>query len=111
MIEYVDLGLKILDTLPLEIVEFIIVVTEFLTIEEADIGIKRPYTLHFEIVEKFLILMVEEDICLRPDTITTITQVAMVDCWVYNSHLVLLTIIFTLMIEVYKKTDKPLSFP
>ena len=61
---------------------------------EVDIGIKRTATLTFEIVEKYLMLMGEEDMGLIPATIPPTYQVAMLDCWVYQFLIVLLTIIF-----------------
>ena len=71
------MGLKISATLPLAIVEFIVVVTKVVTMKEVYICLKRPATLHLVIWGQFLILMVEVDIGTMPATLPLITQVMM----------------------------------
>ena len=100
MMEDVDLGLKISATLPLAIVDFIVMVIKLVIMEEVGIDIKRPATITLAIVEKVLIVMGEVDIGLRTATLPPITQLDVVDCWVSHFLLVLLTKMFTLMIEV-----------
>ena len=56
---------------------------QVVTMEAVDVGLKIPCTITFKIREKFLMVMVELDIGLRPATIPPINQVGVVDCWVY----------------------------
>ena len=50
-----------------------------------------PATLIFTIVEKVLMMIREVEICIRPAIIPTITQVGVVDFWVYMFLLFLFT--------------------
>ena len=50
--EEVDIGLKIPYTIPLTILDFIILVIKVVTMVEVDIGFKRPSTITIEIVDK-----------------------------------------------------------
>ena len=56
VMEDLDIGLLITYTLPLESVEFIMVVIEVVIMEDMDIGLKRPATLPFTIVYTFLMV-------------------------------------------------------
>ena len=102
MIKYVDLGLLRPSTLPLEITDFIIVVTmvevdlglkilatlsleivEFITLVlmvEVELGLKRQATILLEIMEQELMLTGEVGIGTITATLTPKTQVAVVDC-------------------------------
>ena len=53
--EEANLGLKIPGTLPIIIVEFIVMVIEVVTMEEVDIGLKIPDTLPLAILDKLLV--------------------------------------------------------
>ena len=85
-----DIGINRLSNIPLVIVEFIIVVIKVVIMVEVDIGIKIPATPTIEIVEQELILTGEVDIGIRTATLNTITQVDVLDCWVYLLLIVLL---------------------
>ena len=95
-----DIGLLRPANIPLEIVEFIIVVkmadldlyikrpaitslaiVEFIILVlmlEAELGIKRPFPHPLSIVEQYFMLLEEVDICIIPATVPPINQVAMV---------------------------------
>ena len=87
VMEDVDVGLLIPPTLALAILEFIIMVIGVVNIVEVDIGLKIPDTIPIVIVDQDLIFMGEVDIGLRTDTLPSITQVVVADCWV--SHFLL----------------------
>ena len=61
------------------------------------LGLNIPATVTIEIMDQKLMLMGELDSGLTTATISPITQVAVVDCWVSNFLLVLLTIMLTKM--------------
>ena len=84
--------------IPIVIVEFIKVVIKMETMVEVDLGLNIPATLTLEIMDQELMWMGEVDIGLRPSTISPITHVAVVDCWVSNFILFPLKIILTRMI-------------
>ena len=69
------------------------------SMENTYLGLKRPSTLIFTIAEKMLMVMVEEDIGLIPDTKPTMTQMDVVYCWLYLLFLVLSTKVF--MVKKY----------
>ena len=54
-----------------------------LTMEDMDLGLKKPSTLHFTIMEKFLMVIVDVDICLITDPIIPLIQVSLVYCWIF----------------------------
>ena len=91
VMEDVDIGLLRPSNLPLAILDCIILVT----MEEVDIGLKRPSTIPISIVEQELMLTGEADIGLISATITTITQLVMVYCRVYQP-IRSITILFTI---------------
>ena len=66
---FADISILILATIPLVIMENIILVM----LVEVDIGHNIPYTLPLAIGEQSLMLKGEVDIGLRPDTLTPIT--------------------------------------
>ena len=78
VMEEVDIGLKIPDTLPPEIAEFIFVNIKVVMMEGVDIGLKIPDTLLLEVLEQVLMVILEGNISIRPATIPTITQVMMI---------------------------------
>ena len=82
--------MKIPTTLTLLIVEFIIVMIKVVKIAEGDICLKITAIITLKIVDQELMLTGEVNIGLIPATLPPITQVAMVDCWVYRFLLVLL---------------------
>ena len=53
------------------------------TTEDAEVGINRSETLPLKMTEKVLMVMVELDIGLIPDHITSIIQVRFPDSWVF----------------------------
>ena len=67
--EFADISILILATIPLVIMENIILVM----LVEVDIGHNIPYTLPLAIGEQSLMLKGKVDIGLRPDTLTPIT--------------------------------------
>ena len=73
----VELGIKISATIPLSIVEFIVLVMKVVTIEEVDIGLKSTAILTLAIVEKGLMVMGDVDIGLRPENFPPITHIVM----------------------------------
>ena len=87
----VDIVLKRPANLPLKIMNFIIVVIKVVMMVEVDIYLKRPTTLPLAIMEQELMLVVEMDIGHIPATIPPITQVSVVYFWVSHFILVLLT--------------------
>ena len=68
--------------------------------EDVDSGIKVPDTIYFPIVDKLFMLIVESDICLISDTLPIITQVTMVDVCVYLFLLFVFMKLSMLMKEV-----------
>ena len=77
MKEETDLGINRSATLPLAIVEFILILIGVVTMEEVDISLKRPATLPLAIVEQVLMVMGDVDIGIRPATLPKITYVVM----------------------------------
>ena len=77
------------------IVEFIILVL----MVKVDLGLKRPSTIPLEIMEQKLMLTEEVDIVLRPETFHPLTHVTVIDFGVHQFLLVLLTKIFMVMRE------------
>ena len=68
----------ICDIIYLEIWGFIIIVIKMVTLVDVNIGLKIIDTLLIEIVDQYLIFMGEVDISLIPTTLTPITYVAMI---------------------------------
>ena len=73
-------------------------VIKVVTMVEVVIFIKIPDTITLKIVDQELILTGEVNIGLIPTTITCTTQVVVVDCWVSQFILVLLTNMFIVII-------------
>ena len=95
MMVEVDIGIKRTYTLPIVIVEFVIVVIKVVKVVDVDICLKILATLPCAILYKHLMLTVEVNIGLRPATISHITQLDVVDCWFYQFLLLLLIKIFS----------------
>ena len=72
----VDLGNKTPATLSLEIFEFIILVL----MVEVELGLKRSANLPLAIIDKQLMMKVDMDIGLRPETLTRVYHELVVDC-------------------------------
>ena len=70
------------------------------TVEYVDLGLKIPATILFTILEKVLMLMGEVGIGLISVNIPPITQVSMVDFFVYLFLLVMFIKLFMEMEEV-----------
>ena len=83
VMEDVAICLLIPATLPLIIMQFIILAIELVTIVEVNICLKRPNTLPLVILEQELMLTVELDIGLITATLPNISHVAVADFWVY----------------------------
>ena len=96
LMEDVDIGLLRPSTLPIKIVEFIIVVIELVMMIEVGIFLNRPSTTHLSIVEKKLMLTVYVDIGIRPATIPPITQVAVV--YFHASHFLIILLTKKVMV-------------
>ena len=79
------MGLLIPATIPQVIVE---------VLKGVDIGLKRPATIPLVIVDQHFMLTGEVGICIRPDTLPLITQVAVVYFKVSHFILFLLTKMF-----------------
>ena len=86
--------------------------------ENVDLGQKRPATFTIKIWDKLLVVIVEVDIGPRPSTLTTITQVTMVNCCVYLVLIAMWMILFMKMKEVivwgkvkYVEVGHPKIFP
>ena len=101
LMENVYLGIKRPATLPISILEFIVLVIEVVTIEKVDIGHEIPDTIPIAIVDQVLMLVVEVDTGLRSSTLPPITQVVVVYFWVSHFLLVPLKKKFMVMKEVY----------
>ena len=93
--EEVEIGLKIPATIPIKIVDKLLImmgevdigiipatiplITHVEMIEELNLCINIPSTIHLIIMEQLLMVMIELDICPRPATIPSITQVGVVE--------------------------------
>ena len=82
---------------PLVMVEFIKLMIKVVKMVEVDISLNILATLTIAIMDQYLMLMGEMDIGLIQATISPITQVAVVNCWVSNFILVLLKTMSTKM--------------
>ena len=69
-------------------------VIEVLMMEDVGLGLNRPATFHLSIWNKLLMAIVEVDIGPRPATLPPITQVTMVDCFIYLLILIMSMILF-----------------
>ena len=76
------------------------VLIEVVTVVEVDIGLKRLATIPLEIMEQELMFPVEVDIGLRPATLPPITKVTVVDCRVSNFLLFVFSKVLMVMKEV-----------
>ena len=95
-------------------------VVSVVMMEDVYLGLKIPDNVILTMVNKLLMVMGYLDTGLRPATIPIITQVAVVDCWVYILFLFLFTIflmitkevIVVVMMEVvYLVLDRPVTLP
>ena len=73
MTEYTGIGLKRPATIPLEIVDFVIVVIKVVTMVDVDICLKRLATLTIKILEQEFMFPGDVDIGIRPFTLPPIT--------------------------------------
>ena len=69
-------------------------------VSDLDLGLKRPDNFPLAIWEKLLVVNKDLDIGTRPDNITPITQVTMVDFCVYLFHIAMWIIVFIKMKNV-----------
>ena len=67
---------------------------------DMDLGLKRPSNFPIATLDKLLVVIGEVDIGPRPATIPPITQVTIVDCWIYLLLIVMLIILFMKMKEI-----------
>ena len=66
-------------------------------VKDADFGIKRTATLPLAIMDKLLVVFGEDDTVPIPANLTPITQVNMVDCFLYLVLLAIWMILFMKM--------------
>ena len=73
MTEYTGIGLKRPATIPLKIVDFVVVVIKVVTMVDVDICLKRLATLTIKILEQDFMFPGDMDIGIRPFTLHPIT--------------------------------------
>ena len=85
-------------------------------IQEVDLGLKITSTLLIKIAGKVFMVMGEVDIGIRPATLSSITQVTMIDLWVYLLLLFLFTNFFmvtnkVIIVAMMEEGDLGLNIP
>ena len=69
-------------------------IIEVLMMTDVDIGLNKPSTIPIEICKKMLTMIGDVDIGPRPENLSSITHVTMVDCCVHLLILVVSMIVF-----------------